>query len=111
MLNLVRQTSFERKYKKLLTKHKDNEVNNVDITIENLLNNKITGKMNPHPITWKGRKVMDCHADYDLVILYTKSNNTIILIDLGTHKELGISESFNIDDIVDEFLIEMTESM
>lgn len=27
MLNLVRQTSFERKYKKLLTKHKDNEVN------------------------------------------------------------------------------------
>ena len=93
------------------------ELDKIDLAVQAIATQKFTDKMNPHPINWKKGKsrksirVIDVHADYDLVVLYTKKGNIATLEAVGTHRDLGIKESFNSDDIVDKYLLELVESI
>ena len=109
MYNIELSPHYKRQFKKISHKADTEVINKIKLTVEAIEIQKFTRKINPHPIYWNQgkRKVIDIHADYDLIILYTIKGTNIILEAIGTHKELGISESFNNDDIIDDFLLEM----
>lgn len=69
--------------------------------------------MHPHKIYWKkkNKNVIDCHVEGDLIILYTIKSSVAIIEAIGTHRDLGIKESFDSEDVIDDYLSEMVESM
>lgn len=118
MYQIVRSSYYERCLKFYTKRNMKEELDKIDLAVQAIATQKFTDKMNPHPIDWKkgksrkSMKVIDVHADYDLVVLYTKKGNIATLEAVGTHKDLGIKvrgESFNSDDIVDKHLLELME--
>lgn len=117
---VVRSSYYERCLKFYTKRNMKEELDKIDLAVQAIATQKFTDKMNPHPIDWKkgksrkSMKVIDVHADYDLVVLYTTKGNIATLEAVGTHKDLGIKvrgESFNFDDTIDDYLIEIVESM
>lgn len=117
---IVRSSYYERCLKSYTRRNMQDELDKIELTVQAISDQQFTDKMNPHPINWKkgnsrkSIKVIDVHADYDLVILYTKKGKIATLEAVGTHKDLGIKvrgESFNSDDIVDKHLLEFMESV
>lgn len=53
MHKLERKSAFNRSMKKLLYKNKIKEFESIEETLENLLTDNITSKMNPHPLKGK----------------------------------------------------------
>lgn len=43
-----------------------------------------------HALTGNLRDLRDCHIQPDLVLLYAKNDDTITLVRLGSHSELGL---------------------
>ncbi len=56
-----------------------------------LCNNlKLPDRYKDHQLTGKLKDLRDCHIKPDLVLLYRGHNDSIELVRLGSHSELGI---------------------
>ncbi|MDR0579775.1 MAG: type II toxin-antitoxin system YafQ family toxin [Campylobacteraceae bacterium] len=89
MASYVISTSkaFDKAYAKLQNKDK----NLTDIVINKLANNEPLGaKYKDHALKGKMADFRDCHIKPDLVLIYTKDKDLLILtaVRIGTHSEL-----------------------
>lgn len=50
----------------------------------------LPAKYADHALTGNLKDLRDCHIKPDLVLLYAKDNDTLTLVRLGSHSELGI---------------------
>ena len=81
-------TQFKKDYRKLMNQCVLNEV---DIVIEKLLTGKpLEKKCNDHALSGSYKGCRDCHIRPDLVLIYKKDNDILVLtaLRIGTHSEL-----------------------
>ena len=113
-LKLEYTSYYARQLGKLFKKNNEDEL---ESKVNNMLNaistQKFDNDMHPHKIYWHRKKkyVIDCHIEGNLIVLYSLKGNTAVIEAIGTHGELGIKESFNIDDTVDKQLVELAEGI
>lgn len=103
---------YERQLGKLFKKYNEDELESkVNHILKAISTQEFDKDMHPHKIYWHRKKkyVIDCHIEGNLIILYSLKGNTAVIEAIGTHGELGIKESFNIDDTVDKQLVELAE--
>ena len=113
-LQLEYTSYYIRQLGKLFKKYNEDKLEaKVNHTLNAICTQKFDNDMHPHKIYWNKKKkyVIDCHIEGDLIILYTIKRNIVTIEAIGTHKELGISESFNNDDIIDDFLLQFVEEI
>lgn len=113
-LKLEYTSYYARQLGKLFKKKNEDEL---ESKVNNMLNaistQKFDNDMHPHKIYWHRKKkyVIDCHIEGNLIVLYSLKGSIAVIEAIGTHGELGIKESFNIDDTVDKQLVELAESV
>ncbi|WP_342662174.1 type II toxin-antitoxin system YafQ family toxin [Treponema maltophilum] len=81
-------TQFKKDYRKLMNQCVLNEV---DIVIEKLLTGKpLEKKYRDHALVGNYKGCRDCHIRPDLVLIYKKDNDILVLtaLRIGTHSEL-----------------------
>ena len=84
---LARENSFKRSYKKLKLSDKE-EQSYIDI-IYTLLNDEILeAKYKDHQLKGSLEAFRECHIKPDLLLIYRIKNNTLALVDIGSHSEL-----------------------
>lgn len=93
MRRIDRTSQFKRDYKRELKgQYRD--------TLETDLASIITLLANDIPLPWKNRDhslggnwkdCRDCHIKPDLVLIYSKTDNILSLMRLGSHSELSLS--------------------
>lgn len=92
MRTIKRTKQFKRDYKREKSGRHRSILDNVLMGVIDLL---VKGKSLPrrlcdHPLTGEWKDYRDCHIKPDLVLIYRKSDaNTLELIRLGSHSELG----------------------
>lgn len=93
--------NFEKQYAKYASSGNKGIIKKIDTTIQNLLNKTFTNSMNPHPLHGEFEGYYDCHADYDVVIIYKydNENQVLFLKDIGSHRNFGMHEA--LDDFTD----------
>ncbi len=62
----------------------------IEVTYKLLNDTPLPTKYNDHPLTGDWKEHRDCHIRPDLVLIYKKQDNDLILVRLGTHSELGL---------------------
>lgn len=92
MRTIKHTTKFRRDYKR--EKRKQHGVildNNLLKVVELLIiDARLPEQMRDHPLTGNWKDHRDCHIKPDLVLIYRKTNdNTLELVRLGSHSELG----------------------
>lgn len=114
-LQLEYTSYYIRQLGKLFKKFNEDKLEaKVNHMLNAICTQKFDNNMHLHKIYIGIRKekyVIDCHIEGDLIILYTIKRNIVTIEAIGTHKELGISESFNNDDIIDDFLLQFVEEI
>lgn len=113
-LKLEYTSYYARQLGKLFKKNNEDELESkVNHMLNAISTQKFDNDMHPHKIYWHRKKkyVIDCHIEGDLIILYSVEDSTAVIEAIGTHRELGIKESFNTDDAVDKELVELAESI
>lgn len=87
MLKEIHETSYDKDVKTLLKKHY-----NFDILLEvlEMLRNyqQLPGKYKNHYLKGNLKGLQECHIDSNLLLVYKIENNILILIRLGTHKDV-----------------------
>ena len=84
---LSRENSFKRSYKKLKLSDKE-EQSYIDI-IYKLLNDEILeDKYKNHQLKSSLEVFRECHIKPDLLLIYRIKNNTLELVEIGSHSEL-----------------------
>ncbi|QTQ17042.1 type II toxin-antitoxin system YafQ family toxin [Treponema parvum] len=81
-------TRFKKDYRKLIDQ---SVIDEVDTVIEKLLNGKLLEKKyKDHALSGSYKGCRDCHIRPDLVLIYKKNNEILVLTALrvGTHSEL-----------------------
>ncbi|MFO0438451.1 MAG: type II toxin-antitoxin system YafQ family toxin [Phenylobacterium sp.] len=88
-LDLERTNQFKRDFKR----EKSGQHSDLETVLTEVLTLLLSGKPLPasrkdHPLKggWKGYR--DCHLKADLVLIYKKTKDAIILVRLGSHSEL-----------------------
>ena len=113
-LKLEYTSYYARQLGKLFKKNNEDELESkVNHMLNAISTQKFDNDMHPHKIYWHRKKkyVIDCHIEGNLIILYSVEGSTAVIEAIGTHKDLGIKESFSLDDIIDKQLIELAESI
>jgi len=93
MRTIERTGAFKKDYKrvKATPKHR-----NIDDKLEVVLlhlatDNPLPKKNGDHPLSGEWKDYRDCHVKPDLVLIYRKpGHQTIQLVRLGSHSELGL---------------------
>ena len=84
---LARANSFKRSFKKI--KLTDDEESNYIETIYHLLNNEeLEPKYKDHQLKGNLKEFRECHIKPDLLLIYKINNDTLELVDIGSHSEL-----------------------
>ena len=88
MLTIKRSSSFKRDYRKIKAtpRYKD-----IDSLLKPILRMLVHGFPRPsedHPLAGKWKGYRDCHVCPDLVLIYQKSGEELVLHRLGSHSEL-----------------------
>ena len=84
---LFKTNQFKRSYKKL--KLTDNEdLAYIDIVYNLLCSIELVGKYNDHQLKGDMKDFRECHIKPDLLLIYIIDNDTLKLVDIGSHTEL-----------------------
>jgi len=89
---IKRTTRFKRDYKREKRGQHRTTLDDELFTIVQLLiiDEKLPELMHDHSLTGNLKDCRDCHIKPDLVLIYRKTNdNTLELVRLGSHSELG----------------------
>jgi len=84
---LARANSFKRSFKK--AKLTDDEETHYIEVVYNLLNgNPLDARYKDHQLKGNLRELRECHIKPDLLLVYRIENDTLELVDIGSHSEL-----------------------
>ncbi len=84
---LFKTNQFKRSYKKLkLTDSKD--LAYIDIVYNLLCGIDLVDKYKDHQLNGDMKEFRECHIKPDLLLVYILDNNTLKLVDIGSHAEL-----------------------
>ena len=92
MRTIRRTAQFKRDYKREKRGQHRVTLDDELFTVVQLLiiDAKLPELMHDHPLTGNLKDCRDCHIKPDLVLIYRKiNNNTLELVRLGSHSELG----------------------
>lgn len=92
MRTIKRTAQFKRDYKREKRGEYRETIDNELLTVMQLLitDKKLPELMHDHSLTGNLKDCRDCHIKPDLVLIYRKtSDNTLELVRLGSHSELG----------------------
>ena len=84
---LARENSFKRSYKKLKLSDKEEE-SYIDIIYKLLNDETLELKYKDHQLKGSLEAFRECHIKPDLLLIYRIKNNTLELVDIGSHSEL-----------------------
>jgi mRNA interferase YafQ len=84
---LFKTTSFKRSYKKLrLTDEEDSAY--IDVVYNLLCGVKLIEKYKDHQLVGKLKDFRECHIKPNLLLIYMVEDNSLKLVDIGSHSEL-----------------------
>jgi mRNA interferase YafQ len=85
-------STFKRDYKKVKATPKYNNVDSLLSSIFELLqkDSALPLKNRDHNLTGNWKDFRECHVKPDLLLIYQKINNKLILVRLGSHSQLGL---------------------
>ena len=86
-MNIKYTTQFKKDYKRVKKQNKD--LNKLRAIIEKLAaGKKLEPRYRDHPLTgnWSGHR--DCHIEADWILVYSTSDEDLILERTGSHSEL-----------------------
>jgi len=85
---IERTTQFKRDYKR--EKKSDPRLDGTLVpVIERLANDQdLPERMRDHALTGEWKDHRDCHLKPDLVLIYAKAGDALVLVRLGSHSEL-----------------------
>ena len=84
---LFKTNIFKRSYKKRRVSD-DEELAYIDVVYNLLCDNKLAEKYKDHQLMGKMKGFRECHIKPDLLLIYMIGNNTLKLVDIGSHSEL-----------------------
>lgn len=85
--HLFKTNSFKRSYKKQrLTDEED--LAYIDIVYNLLSDVKLEDKYKDHQLKGSMKDFRECHIKPDLLLVYIIEDNTLKLVDIGSHSEL-----------------------
>lgn len=84
---LFKTNTFKRSYKKLRLTDEE-ELAYIDVIYNLLCNVKLVGKYKDHQLIGKLKDFRECHLKPDLLLIYMVEDNTLKLVDIGSHSEL-----------------------
>lgn len=94
MMRTIKRTGqFKRDYKREKKSGHHKALDNDLFSIVKLLasDKPLAHRNYDHPLTGDWKDHRDCHIRPDLILIYKKVNNdTLILVRLGSHSELGL---------------------
>ena len=83
---LFKTNSFKRSYKK--QRLNDEELAYIDVVYNLLYDVKLVDKYKDHQLVGKLKDFRECHVKPDLLLIYMIEDNTLKLVDIGSHSEL-----------------------
>lgn len=86
-LKLFRTNQFRRSYKKLRLTD-DEELAYIDILYHLLSEIPLDRKYSDHQLKGELEEFRECHVKPDLLLLYKIEDQTLKLVDIGSHSEL-----------------------
>jgi mRNA interferase YafQ len=86
-IDLERANNFKRKFKKLKLSNKE-ESAYIDVVYKLLNNIVLDEKYCDHFLKGDKNGLRECHIKPDLLLIYRLENNTLSLVDIGSHSEL-----------------------
>ena len=84
---LFKTNSFKRSYKKQRLSD-DEELAYIDVIYNLLCDEKLAEKYKDHQLIGKLKEFRECHIKPDLLLIYIIEDNTLKLVDIGSHSEL-----------------------
>jgi mRNA interferase YafQ len=93
LLHIARHSKFKSDSKRLMRSGNFSEADEKKLfdVIKNLAQGKkLDSKYRDHPLTGNWRKHRECHIKPDLLLIYQMEGETLRLIRIGSHSELGL---------------------
>ena len=84
---LFKTNTFKRSYKKNRLSDEE-ELAYIDVAYNLLCDNKLVEKYKDHQLIGKMKDYRECHIKPDLLLIYMIEDNTLKLVDIGSHSEL-----------------------
>ena len=84
---LFKTNTFKRSYKKKRLSDEE-ELAYIDVAYNLLCDNKLVDKYKDHQLIGKMKDFRECHIKPDLLLIYMVEDNTLKLVDIGSHSEL-----------------------
>jgi len=84
---LFKTNTFKRSYKKKRFSDEE-ELAYIDVAYNLLCANKLIEKYKDHQLIGKMKDYRECHIKPDLLLIYMIEDETLKLIDIGSHSEL-----------------------
>ena len=84
---LFKTNTFKRSYKKKRLNDEE-ELAYIDVAYNLLCDNKLAEKYKDHQLIGKLKEFRECHIKPDLLLIYMIEDNTLKLVDIGSHSEL-----------------------
>jgi mRNA interferase YafQ len=84
---LFKTNTFKRSYKKKRLSDEE-ELAYIDVAYNLLCANKLVEKYKDHQLVGQMKDYRECHIKPDLLLVYMIEDETLKLIDIGSHSEL-----------------------
>jgi len=84
---LFKTNTFKRSYKKIRLSDEE-ELAYIDVAYNLLCDNKLLEKYKDHQLIGNMKDFKECHIKSDLLLIYMIEDNTLKLVDIGSHSEL-----------------------
>jgi len=84
---LFKTNTFKRNYKKKRLTDEE-ELAYIDVAYNLLCANKLIEKYKDHQLVGQMKDYRECHIKLDLLLIYMVEDETLKLIDIGSHSEL-----------------------
>ena len=86
-MNIFYTTQFKKDYKRI--KHHEKDIAELKSVIETLVRDKkLVSTYYNHKLLGEWSKHRECHVKPDLILIYRKTKEDLILERIGTHSEL-----------------------
>lgn len=88
MRKLARTGKFKRDYKLATKRHRDLHAR-LEYVLDMLMKDEaLPEKFRDHPLRGEWNGCRDCHIKPDLLLIYQKTDEELILVRLGSHSDL-----------------------
>jgi len=84
---LFKTNTFKRSYKKKRLSDEE-ELAYIDVAYNLLCANKLVEKYKDHQLVGQMKDYRECHIKPDLLLIYMIEDETLKLVDIGSHSEL-----------------------